>query len=308
MNSSTFKNITLQQLEILAALVDAGSFTRAAEKVFLSQPSLTKQIQNLEEAAGTRLVSRGSAGVSLTPEGRILYGYSRRIIRLREDAKESITRLKGKESGRICICSSTIPATYILPGLLGHVKRSCPDMQVQIRMHDTEETIQTILNEDAELGFIGKEPSNKKLISERLWKDRLVLAVSADHTYATRGKISAKELEKLPFVVREPGSATRDIVESYLKKRIGAGFADLDVVCELGSSEAVKEAILAGLGVSILSAYAIRRELMQGLIKIVDISNLNMERNFFLIYKKNFPLMKYHLRFMDIVRQFQPSR
>ncbi len=147
MNSDTLKDITLQQMEILIALVEAGSFTRAAGKLFLSQPSLTKQIQNLETAAGTRFVNRGSGGISLTPEGQILYDYTKRILRLREDAKDRIERMKEQESGHIYISASTIPATYILPRLLSFMKKTYPDMQVHIQTHDSEETLQIVLNE-----------------------------------------------------------------------------------------------------------------------------------------------------------------
>jgi DNA-binding transcriptional LysR family regulator len=306
MSSDTFKDITLQQLEILIALVETGSFTRAAGKFFLSQPSLTKQIQNLEMAAGTQLVNRGSAGISLTPEGQILYDYARRIIRLREDAKERIIRLKEQESGHIYICASTIPATYIFPRLLGLLKQTYPDMQVHIQTHDSEETLQIVLNDQAELGFIGKEPANKKLIVRRLWKDRLVLAVPVDHPLKKQRVVTVEELARIPFVVRERGSATRDIVEECLQKRLGTNLSRFNSVCEMGSSEAVKEAILAGLGVSILSVFAVERELSQGLLTIVDISDCPMERYFYLIYKKQFSLMKYHRHFIDIVKQFQP--
>ncbi len=306
MSTDTFKDITIQQMEILVALVETGSFTRAAGKCFLSQPSLTKQIQNLEEAAGTRLVNRGSAGISLTPEGQILHDYARRILRLREDAKERITRLKEQESGHIYICASTIPATYILPRLLGLLKQTYPDMQIHIQTHDSEETIQIVLNSQAELGFIGKEPSNRKLIAERLWKDRLVLAVPVAHPLAGRSVVTVEELAGIPFVLREKGSATRDIVEGCLQKRFGSSLSQFNVVCEIGSSEAVKEAILSGLGVSILSVFAIERELSQGLLATVNISDCALERYFYLICKKNFPLMKYHKHFIDIVKQFQP--
>jgi DNA-binding transcriptional LysR family regulator len=306
MSADTFRDITMQQMEILIALVETGSFTRAAGKLFLSQPSLTKQIQNLEEAAGTRVVNRGSAGISLTPEGQILYDYARRILRLREDAKERIGRLKEQESGHIHISASTIPATYILPRLLGLLKQTYPDMQIHIQTHDSEETIQIVLNGQAELGFIGKEPANRKLIAERLWKDRLVLAVPVDHPLAERRTTTVEELAGIPFVVREQGSATRDIVDDCLQGHFGTSLSRFNVACEMGSSEAVKEAIVAGLGVSILSVFAIERELSQGLLTTVNISDCATERYFYLIYKKQFSLMKYHKLFIDIVKQYQP--
>ena len=306
MSSDSFKNITLQQMEILIALVETGSFTRASGKLFLSQPSLTKQIQNLEESVGSRLVNRGSAGISLTPEGGILYEYARRILRLREDAKERIGRLKEQESGHIYISASTIPATYILPRLLGLLKKTHPDMQVHIQTHDSEETLQVVLNDQAELGFIGKETLNRKLIVKRLWKDRMVLAVPIHHPLAQQGIVRMKDLAGIPFVVRERGSATSDIVDKCLQKHFDTSLSHFNVVCEMGSSEAVKEAILAGLGVSILSVFAIERELSRGLLTTVPIGDCTMERYFYLIYKKQFPLMKYHEHFINMVKQFQP--
>jgi len=308
MSRDKFSNITIQQLEVLMALVEAGSFTRAAGRLFLSQPSLTKQIQNLEAAAGTRLVKRGGTGISLTPEGQIIYDYAKRAIRLREDAKERLVRQKAQESGHIYLSGSTIPATYILPHLISRLKETHHGIQVHIRMHDSEETLQTILNDQAEMGFIGKEPVNKKLVVQRLWKDHLVLAVPFDHPLAKQKTARTGELAKVPFIVRERGSATRDIIEECLQKQLGTSLSSFNVVCEMGSSEAVKEAILAGLGVSILSSFAIKREISQGLLTALHVSNCDMERYFYLIYKKQFSLMIYHKHFLDLVKRYFPFR
>ncbi len=306
MSYDTFKDITIQQLEILIALVETGSFTAAAGRLFLSQPSLTKQIQNLEQAAGTQLVNRGSTGISLTPEGRIIYDYAKRIIRLREDARERVARVKNQEAGHIYVSASTTPATHILPGLLSRLKDTHPDIQVHLQMHDSEDTLQIVLNDQAEIGFLGKEPSNRKLIVEQLWKDRLVLAAPVGHPLAKLPKVTIEDLKKAPFIIREKGSGTRDIVEQCLQKYLDTSLAQLNVIIEMGSSEAVKEAILSGLGVSILSIFAIKRELSQGLLAAININNSCMERHFYLIYKKQFPLMKYHRRFLDFVKGFQP--
>jgi len=303
-----FRNITIQQLEVLTALVEAGSFTRAAAKLSLSQPSLTKQIQNLEEAAGSRLVNRGAAGISLTPEGQIIYDYARQAIRLREDAKERIVRQKAQESGHIYVSASTIPATYILPHLITRLKQTHHDIQIHMQMHDSEETLQTILNDQAEMGFIGKEPVNRKLIVQRLWKDHLVFAVPCDHPLAKQRTARIEDLTKMPFIIREKGSATRDIIEECLQKQLGISLSRFNVTCEMGSSEAVKEAILAGLGVSILSSFAIKREISQGLLTALHVGNCDMERYFYLVYKKQFPLLTYHKHFLDHVKRYFPFK
>jgi DNA-binding transcriptional LysR family regulator len=306
MSKDRFRNITIQQLEVLIALIEAGSFTRAAVKLSLSQPSLTKQIQNLEEAVGSRLVNRGATGISLTQEGQIIYGYAKRTIRLREDTKERVVRHKAQESGHIYVSASTIPATYILPRLLSRLKHTHPDIRVHMQMHDSEETLQIVLNDQAEMGFIGKEPINKKLVVQRLWKDHMVLAVPASHPLSNRRAVKVEELKEIPFIIREKGSATRDIIEECLEKQLGTSLSRFNVICEMGSSEAVKEAILTGLGVSILSIFAIKRELSQGLLTLVNISNLNLERKFYLVHKKQFPLMMYHKHFLDFVKGYSP--
>jgi len=290
------------------ALVAAGSFTRAAAKLSLSQPSLTKQIQNLEEAVGSRLVNRGVTGISLTPEGHIIYDHAKRINRLRDDAKERIVRQKNQESGHIYVSASTIPATYILPHLISRLKQIHHGIQVHIQMRDSEETLQNILNDQAEMGFIGKEPVNKKLVVQRLWKDHLVLAVPFDHPLAKQRTARIEDLTKMPFIIREKGSATRDLIEEYLEKQLGTNLSCFNVICEMGSSEAVKEAILAGLGVSILSSFAIRREMSQGLLTALPVSDWNMERYFYLVYKKQFHLMMYHRNFLDLVKRYFPFK
>jgi DNA-binding transcriptional LysR family regulator len=308
MSQDKFRNITIQQLEVLTALIEAGSFTRAAAKLSLSQPSLTKQIQNLEEAAGSRLVNRGVTGISLTPEGQIIYDYAKRIIRLREDAKERVVRHKAQESGHIYVSASTIPATYILPHLINRLKQTHHDIQVHMQIHDSEETLQTILNDQAEMGFIGKEPVNRKLVVQRLWKDHLVLAVPFDHPLAKQKTARTEDLTKMPFIIREKGSATRDLIEECLQKQVGVSLSRFNVTCEIGSSEAVKEAILAGLGVSIISTFAIKREISQGILTALHISNCNMERYLYLAYKKQFPLMIYHKHFLDLVKRYFPFK
>jgi DNA-binding transcriptional LysR family regulator len=177
-----------------------------------------------------------------------------------------------------------------------------------MQMHDSEETLQIVLNDQAEIGFIGKEPVNKKLVVQRLWKDSLVLAVPASHPLSNRRAVKVEDLEEIPFIIREKGSGTRDIIEQCLEKQRRTSLSRFNVICEMGSSEAVKEAILARLGVSILSVFAIKRELSQGLLTALNVSDCTMERYFYLVHKKQFPLMMYHKHFLDIVKRYSPFK
>jgi DNA-binding transcriptional LysR family regulator len=299
----TFKNITLQQLEALIQLVDAGSFTRAADRMFLTQPTLTKHIKNLEDAVGTQIINRATKGLSLTPEGQILYNYAKRMIRLRDEAKEKILEIRDHEAGHIFLCASTIPSTYILPRLMGQMRKQYPDIRVHLQTCDSEETQQLVVNGQVELGVIGKEPFDKRLCSEELWKDELVLIAPAGYRLDSQKEpVAMEQLLKEPFVVRERGSGTRENIEGYLQKEHHLPISAFNIVGEMGSSEAVKEAVIGGLGLSIISLYAVERELKQGVLSVVPLAGGKISRHFYLIYRKHLHLLNYHRRFLEVLK------
>ncbi|MBN1365334.1 MAG: LysR family transcriptional regulator [Syntrophaceae bacterium] len=306
MSIDHFKNITIQQMEAIIALVEEGSFSRAAKKMLLSQPALTKNIKNAEDCLGARLANRSSAGISLTPEGKILYDYARRMVRLRDEAKEKVFALRKESGGNIYLSASTIPATYILPRALNDFKKTNADIHIYIKTADSEEAMNMVLDNEVEMGFIGKKPFNKKLAAEILWKDRLVLIVSKDHVWCKKKSVTLAELLNEPFVVREKGSATRELFESFLKKSRSINLSQFDICCELGSSEAIKEAVIAGLGVSVISIHAVSRELSQGLLCEVPIRGYQMERNFYLIYRHQFEVRLFHKKFIDFAKSYIP--
>ncbi|MBW2598714.1 MAG: LysR family transcriptional regulator [Deltaproteobacteria bacterium] len=299
------KNITIQQMRALVCLAEERSFSRAAKKMYLTQPSLTKHIKNLEEGIGVQLVDRKGREMSLTPEGRILCESAKRVFGLIDDTGEKIARMKENESGSIRIAASTIPATYILPHSLSRFRDRHKDIHCYVRTNDSDLTLDMILNDEAEIGFIGREITGRKLRAEKLWRDRLVLVVPASHKWSERGKVSLNEVSTEPFVSRERGSGTRKVLEESLRKNTNLTLSGFNIVCELGSSEAVKEAVLAGLGVSIISIHAVGREMEGGLLFAVPMENCSIERNFYVIYKKRVGLMKHHKVFLDFIRNYK---
>ncbi|MBW2648260.1 MAG: LysR family transcriptional regulator [Deltaproteobacteria bacterium] len=212
------KNITIQQMRSLVCLAEERSFSRAARKMYLTQPSLTKHIKNLEEETGVQLVDRKSREMSLTPEGRILCESAKRVFALIDDTGEKIASMKENESGSIRIAASTIPATYILPHSLSRFRDRHKDIHCHVRTNDSDLTLDMIFNDEAEIGFIGREIAGRKLREEPLWRDRLVLVVPASHKWSGREKVSLDEVSIEPFVSRERGSATRKVLEEYLRK------------------------------------------------------------------------------------------
>jgi DNA-binding transcriptional LysR family regulator len=303
MNTGHFKSITLQQMEAVISLVEEGSFSRAAKRMFLTQPALTKNIKNAEDYLGVRLVNRSNMGTSLTPEGKILYNYAQRMVKLRDEAREKILALRENIGGNIYISASTIPATYILPHVLSSFNKKHPDIRVYIKTADSEEAMNMVLENEVEIGCIGKQPSNKKLKAEPLWKDRLILAIPKHHRWHKKKSITLSELLDEPFVVREKGSATRELFESCLKESKSINLSQFNICGELGSSEAIKEAVIAGLGVSVISIHAVERELSQGLLFEIPLQGCRMERNFYLIYKRHFDFRPAHKIFIDFMKK-----
>ncbi len=307
MTTDHFINITLQQMEVLISLVGEGSFSLAARKMTLTQPAITKSIKNLEDSLGASVVNRNNAGISLTPEGKILYDYALRMIRLREEAKTKINKLHENTGGNIYIGASTIPAAYILPRALSEFKKKHSDIRIHIKTADSNEAMNMVLDNEVEIGVIGMKPLNKKLLAEPLWKDRLILAVPKLHPWHKKKSITLPELMNEQFVIREKGSATRDLLESSLKEAKSVSLSQFNICSELGSSEAIKEAVIAGLGVSVISLHAVARELSQGLLFEVPIAECPMERNFYLIYKRQFDFRPFHKTFIKFLKRYIPG-
>ncbi len=305
MATEGLKNVTLQQLEALFHLVAERSFSRAARRMRLTQPSLTKHIKNLEKVAATNVINRSRGGVSLTPEGEILFNYARNLLQMREQTENRILRLQDDDSGDVDISASTIPATYILPRVISAFFLEAPRIRLQIHTADSEDVLERVLNRQVDIGFIGKKPQTRKLQAQALWQDRLILAVPAGHPWQDLAAVPITSLLAEPFILRSGGSATRNLLETTLKEKLGVDISRFTVITEMGSSEAVKEAILAGAGVSILSMHAVARELRQGLLQEAPLEGFSAERHIYLIYRKNLNMLPHQEVFVNFVRKFE---
>ena len=304
MDFDQFRHITIQQLEALVTLIEKRSFSLAAKKMLLSQPSLSKHIKNLEIFANCPLITRTKSGISLTREGTILYGYARKMLKLRDEAREKIVSLKDSVTGHVFIGASTIPATYILPWVLTGIRQEHPDIQVHILSSDSDDIIEMVLDGQVEIGLIGKTIHDRRLACDPIWNDELILVGKKGHSLQGLENVTVEEIMQQPFIIREKGSATRSILEEYLKSQNLPGTSQFTIACEMGSSEAVKEAVIAGLGVSILSIHAVRRELQQGIVTRIPISGHTITRNFSIIYKKQFTLYPHHRAFIEAAQAY----
>ena len=279
-------DFTLRELEIFRKVVELESFSKAAEKVFLVQASVSERIASLEKKVGTRLLDRLGRKVVPTAAGELLYKHAILMLEGKEAAQLELGRFLGLEQGDIAMGGSTIPGEYILPEVIGKFNQSYPHIAVNLTIGDSRGIEKQIISGKLEVGVIGFESVETNLHCRKLWEDELVLAVPTNHSWAKRKEIPPDELLQEFFILREEGSGTLKILDAYLKSSSTNGTEALKVSARFGSSTAVKEGVKSGLGLSILSARAIDTDIQAGLLKALKIKGLTMSRHFFLIRNK----------------------
>lgn len=271
--------MTFRHLEAFVQVALRGGFTRAAEALFLTQPTISGQIKELEEELGVSLFHRLPRVVELTEAGGELLPRARALLEARDHLLERAASYRGLLWGRLEVHASTIPGEYLLPPVLAGFKRTHPEVRVSLRIHDSSEVLRLVAGGEASLGVAGERQEGLGLEYLPLWSDRLGL-------YAGRGfpverPVSSEGLADLPMIVREEGSGTRQAVEAFLRGK-GIFPEKLRVVAEFGSTAAVKEAVKAGIGVAFLSDAAVTCEVEAGvLIPIVVSGMASVERGFY---------------------------
>jgi len=291
--------LNLYQLKAFLAVAKHRSFSRASEELYLTQPAVSKQIKALEELLGVELFYRIGRAVHLTEAGETLRLYTQRAFQSLEEAVEAIAQLKGLESGHLKISAASTIGIYLLPQLLGFFKHRYPGVEISLAITNKESVLRGLLNFEAELGFVGPPVNPPELVSEEYLVDELVLIMAPGHRLAFRESVSVKELQDEIFILRERGSGTREIMEEELA-RLGI---NLKKAMELGSTEAIKQAVAADLGVSIISKYAITMEVLLGRLCSATIPELNLKRQLYLVYHRQRPLSRAAQAFRDLLRK-----
>jgi len=275
----------LNQLKLFCAIVERKSFSRAGEAVFLSQPAVSLQISSLEKELGTRVLDRQGREVTTTRTGETLYHYARRILRLVDEAEQAIEQLKGLVKGELTLGASTIPGEYILPSLLAEFKEKYSAIDINLVIDDTKGIIEKVAHNEVELGLVGTREKSDKLVFETFTSERLVLISPASTKWFKHDPAKIEELKEVPFILRESGSGTRATVEHRLREA-GIREENLTIVMRLGSTTAVKRAVESGAGVSFISEKAIENEIKLGTIKTIPFKDLELDRKFFIVYRR----------------------
>ena len=252
-----------RRLQVFHAVARLLSFTKAAEVLHMTQPAVTFQIRQLEEQFDTRLFDRTHNRVSLTEAGRIVFEYAEKIFEQYAEMENAIREMTDDISGSLTIGASTTISEYMLPALLGEFNSKNPDVRLRLRVSNTEGIVSMVENNIIDLGVVEGLVNNKNLLVEVCRQDELVLIVPPKHELAKNESIKLKDILNYPFICREEGSGTREVILDYLYS-LGMDKHAMNTCLELGSPEAVKGAVEAGMGLTIVSSASITKELKLG--------------------------------------------
>ncbi|MFD0680452.1 MULTISPECIES: selenium metabolism-associated LysR family transcriptional regulator [unclassified Paenibacillus] len=294
--------LNFHQLHIFYTVAEKGSFSHAAQALHMTQPAVTMQVQSLEDYFGTKLFHRSTKKIELSEAGRSLLPYAKRSIELMKETDISMSKFTHMLEGRLHLGASMTVGEYILPRLLGPFGKEYPNISVSMKVINTRLILDEVLNHQLNFGLVEAEIDHPDVHIEAVMNDELVLIVPRDHPLAQSPVVTMEEVLKYPFVLREQGSGTRRVMEEELAR---AGFdpTDMKIVMELGSTGAVKSAVEAGLGISILSQSSLKHEAALGVLVIRKIEGIRFSRSFYAIYLNSTILPISAVTFVTFLRE-----
>ena len=289
----------IHHLKLFVSVYKNKSFTKASEKLHISQPTISEHIKNLEKSLNCKLFDRLGRSIMPTAEADVLYPKALRIIDDLDQIQEEITAAGARVKGKLVIGASTIPGTYILPRAAYSFKNQYPDVAFEILMEDSAKINSLILQHELLCGIVGAKITSDKLDYSPLIEDELVL-VAVPKVLPSKS-ISLNKLATIPFLQREKGSGTRQTYENFLAQKMSP--ADFNIIATLGSTSAVKQAVKEGLGVSVISRIAVQEELENKTLQVITIKNLKMKRKFYLVCQKKRTLPAQYLAFIKHLKK-----
>ncbi len=277
--NSIMKNATLHQLRVFVVAAKHLSFTKAAEELFLTQPTVSMQMKQLTKAVGLPLFEQIGKRLYLTQAGQTLYDSCQRIFNELGEFESAIADMKGLKQGQLNL-SAVSTTKFFLPRMIGPFCQQYPGVELSLRFTNHEGILQYLNENQDDLYILSQLPSTVDVVSHRILENPLVAIAPAHHPLAKERNIPFERLSKEPFIMREPGSGTRQALEELFHKHETYP----QVRLELGSNEAIKQAILGGLGISVLSQHTLTLEKDTGLFAILDVEDLPLQRNWYAIY------------------------
>lgn len=272
----------LPHLETFALAAELGGFTAAARALGLSQAAVSQRVQQLEAALAAPLFRRTTGRVELTDAGRLLHAFARRIADLHDEARAAVTGRRDAAGGELTIAASSVPGEHLLLPLLSAYRERHPAVRVRVTVADTCAVHREVEAGRADLGLVGGQTDGAHFEYVRFGCDRLVLVVPPGHPWRRRRRVTVAEFLTQPLVQREPGSGSRDCLERALAAVAGRA-TSRNSALELGSNEAIKDAVARGFGVAVLSHLAVAADVKSGRLFALDVSGLTLDRDFWAV-------------------------
>ena len=285
-------------LEVFLSVAKHLNYTRAGEEVNLSQPSVSVRIRQLEDELGTKLFEQLGKKVSLTEAGLVLIPHARRVVTAIEDAQHAVNELQGLERGTLRIGASTTPGMYLVPQVIARFKDRYPKIEIHLGIRDTRQVEEGVIRNEFDFGFVGGHLVGDEVDVFPWLTDQLVLVVAPKHPLARKKTVKTVNLQREKFILRETGSATRAAINIHLEQAA----LKLDPIIEMENPESVKKAVQSGLGIAFISRFAVATELKAKSLVAVHVSDLNIDREMKIVYRKDKHLGRAAEAFIEMAR------
>jgi len=282
-----------RRLQVFTTVARLLSFTKAAEALHMTQPAVTFQIRQLEDYFNTRLFDRTHNRISLTVAGELVKSYADQIITHYNEIDNEVRKLTGDVLGPLVLGASTTIGEYVIPSILGEYQAKFPDVSIRLHVANTEGVIHMVESNEIDIGIVEGPVNNKNLVAKVCWEDELVAVTPPQHPLAQSKTITPDKVLEYPFISREEGSGTREVIAEYFAAN-GLEFSNLNLTMEFGSPESIKSAVASGLGVSILSVATLDKELKLGMLEKTSFSPA-ATRPFSIVYQRQ----KFRLRAIE---------
>lgn len=293
-----------ERLRTFLAVVRCGSLTQAAKELYISQPAVTLQIRKLESEYNAALFYRRERGVELTPAGRLLLEYAERIDRLYDEASEELCALAGEMRGTLRLGATLTIGEYLLPSVMGRFKAAYPRVDILLEVENTRRIVEQVATGMLDCGLVEGPFDNGLIRAERLADDELVVVCSPEHAIAGATGVALDDLLREQLILREPGSGTRQVFEDALEQA-GVDLSRLQVLMQLGSTQAIKALVKEKIGLSVLSQWTVKDDVRQGELCTVEVRGLDLRRAFNFIFQKDARLSLITRRFVQLCRTQQ---
>lgn len=295
--------MNIESLKIFCKVVEEGSLSKVARILYISQPAVTKQIQQLECYYMIELFNRTEGKLLLNEAGDLLYQHAKEIIEMDKDAKKAIKQLINNNETTLAIGASLTIGEYLLPKVLGQYQKKHNNIKFSLSIGSTPIIISKLENNEIDIAFIEGITHHKKFKTEKISEDELILVIPNDHPWNKKAKIDITEIPSEKMIWRERGSGARDIIENILKE-----FNVLNKIksrMEMGSTQAIKSAVEAGMGIAILPKLSVLKELNLGSLRELKISEVHMKRDYFIVRK---PLRFPNKNLDDVINYIKKTR